>query len=157
MLFGAVACESSRIYVFVLYLSNIMLVSFKYHALNTFKLLIISVLLFVYLECLADICSKFQSNIKNMEEKVLKEIEALKSLTLLAAKNTLTLEDVSLLYGFSKSTLYKLTSAKAIPHYRRGKVLFFDKAELDAWAKECRVNTMAEAQQAALAYCLERK
>ncbi len=90
----------------------------------------------------------------NMEEKVLKEIEALKSLTLLAAKSTLTLEDVSLLYGFSKSTLYKLTSAKAIPHYKRGKALFFDKTELDAWAKECRVDTQAEAQQAALAYCL---
>jgi len=89
-----------------------------------------------------------------MEEKVLKEIEALKSLTLLAAKNTLTLEDVSLLYGFSKSTLYKMTSAKAIPHYRKGKVLFFDKQELDQWAKECRINTQAEAQQAALAYCL---
>lgn len=93
----------------------------------------------------------------NMEERILKEIEELKSLTLLASKNTLTIEDVSLLYGFSKSTIYKMTSAKAIPHYRRGKVLFFDKAELDAWAKECRVNTMAEAQQAALAYCLERK
>ena len=92
-----------------------------------------------------------------MEDRILNEIEALKSLTLLAAKNTLTLEDVSLLYGFSKSTLYKLTSAKAIPHYRRGKVLFCDKAELDAWAKECRVNTQAEAQQAALAYSLERK
>ena len=69
MLFGAVACESSRIYVFVLYLSNIMLVSFKYHALNTFKLLIISVLLFVYLECLADICSKFQQNINEYGRK----------------------------------------------------------------------------------------
>ena len=91
------------------------------------------------------------------ESKVLQAIEELKALTLLAAKNTLTLDDVCLLYGFSKSTIYKMTSAKAIPHYRRGKVLFFDKAELDVWAKECRVNTMAEAQQAALAYCLDRK
>ena len=91
-----------------------------------------------------------------MEEKVLKEIEALKTLTLLAAKNTLTLEDVSLLYGFSKSTIYKLTSAKAIPHYRRGKVLFFDKGELDQWAKECRINTEAEAEAHALAYCLSK-
>ena len=89
-----------------------------------------------------------------MEEKILQEIEALKGITLLAAKNTLTLEDVSLLYGFSKSTLYKMTSSKTIPHYRKGKVLFFDKAELDRWAKECRVNTQAEAEQAALAYVL---
>lgn len=87
-------------------------------------------------------------------KKVLQAIEELKALTMLAAKDVLTLEDVSLLYGFSKSTIYKLTSAKAIPHYRRGKVLFFDKGELNAWAKECRVNTQAETQQAALAYCL---
>ena len=91
-----------------------------------------------------------------MEEKVLKEIEALKSLTLLAAKNTLTLDDVCLLYGFSKSTIYKMTSAKAIPHYRRGKVLFFDKGELDQWAKECRINTEAEAEAQDLAYCLSK-
>ena len=105
MLFGAVACESSRIYFILLYHSSIMFVSFKYHALNTFKLLIFSCLLFVCLECLADICSKFQLKANVMEEKVLKEIEALKSLTLLAAKNTLTLEDVSLLYGFRASTI----------------------------------------------------
>jgi len=89
-----------------------------------------------------------------MEEKVLQELAELKALTLLAAKNTLTLDDVVLLYGFSRSTIYKMTSAKAIPHYRRGKMLFFDKAELDQWAKANRINTEDEAQQAALAYCL---
>ena len=92
-----------------------------------------------------------------MEERVLRAIEELKALTLLAAKSTLTLDDVVLLFGFSRSTIYKMTSAKAIPHYRRGKVLFFDKAELDAWAKANRINTEDEAQQAALAYCLDRK
>ena len=91
-----------------------------------------------------------------MDERILKEIEALKSLTLLAAKNTLTLDDVCMLYGFSKSTIYKMTSAKAIPHYRRGKVLFFDKGEMDQWAKECRINTEAEAEAQALAYCLSK-
>lgn len=102
--------------------------------------------------------AKPQTKKNKMEEsKVLQAIEELKALTLLAAKNVLSLEDVCLLYGFSKSTLYKMTSAKAIPHYRRGKVLFFDKAELDAWAKECRINTQAEAEQAAIAYCLDRK
>jgi excisionase family DNA binding protein len=88
------------------------------------------------------------------ESKVLQAIEELKALTLLAAKNTLTLDDVCMLYGFSKSTIYKMTSAKAIPHYRRGKVLFFDKGELDQWAKECRINTEAEAEAQALVYCL---
>jgi hypothetical protein len=35
----------------------------------------------------------------------------------------------------------------------RGKVLFFDKQELDQWAKEFRINTLEESQQAAQAYC----
>lgn len=92
-----------------------------------------------------------------MEEKILQEIESLKSFMVLAAKSTLTLDDVSLLYGFSKSHIYKLTSSKMIPHYRKGKMLFFDKAELDQWAKQNRVNTWAEAEQKALAYSVANK
>lgn len=38
--------------------------------------------------------------------------------SLLAAKNVLTIEDVTLLTGLSKSYLYKLTCTKQIPYYR---------------------------------------
>ena len=92
-----------------------------------------------------------------MEEKILHEIEGLKSLMVLAAKSTLTLDDVSLLYGLSKSIIYKMTSGRTIPHYRKGKLLFFDKVELDQWAKANRVNTTAEAEQAALCYVMRNK
>ena len=91
-----------------------------------------------------------------MDEKVLAAIEELKALTLLNAKNLLRFEDVVLLYGFSRSTLYKMTSSRQIPHFRRGKVLFFDKNEVDQWVKENRINTQAEAEQAALNYCLNQ-
>ena len=92
-----------------------------------------------------------------MEEKILHEIEGLKSLMVLAAKSTLTLDDVSLLYGFSRSTLYKMTSSRTIPHYRKGKLLFFDKAELDQWAKANRITTQQECEQAALTYVMTHK
>ena len=92
-----------------------------------------------------------------MDEKVLAAIEELKALTLLSVKTVLTIEDVVLLYGFSRSTLYKMTSSRQIPHFRRGKVLFFDKNEVDQWAKENRINTQAEAEQAALNYCLNNQ
>lgn len=92
-----------------------------------------------------------------MEEKILHEIEGLKSLMVLAAKSTLTLDDVSLLYGLSKSTIYKMTSGRTIPHYRKGKLLFFDKAELDQWAKANRVTTQQECEQAALSYVMRNK
>ena len=91
-----------------------------------------------------------------MEEKILQTLEELKRLTLLQAKTTLTLDDVVLLYGLSASTIYKKTSAREIPHYRKGKLLFFDKAELDQWAKQNRIVTQAEAAEQAEAYCLSK-
>lgn len=108
-------------------------------------------------EMLADFPSSHNRKIvTTMEEKILQELEELKRLTLLQAKTTLTLDDVVLLYGLSASTIYKKTSAREIPHYRKGKLLFFDKAELDQWAKANRINTQAEAAEQAEAYCLSK-
>jgi excisionase family DNA binding protein len=90
-----------------------------------------------------------------MEEKILQEIEELKSLTLLAAKSVLTIDDVALLTGISKSTLYKMTCKKQLPHYKpNSKLLFFDRKEIEEWAKQNRVLTTEEAAQKALAYSL---
>ena len=88
-----------------------------------------------------------------MEEK----INQILVYSLLAAKNVLTLEDAALLTGLSKSTLYKLTCSHQIPHYKRAKMLYFDRAELEAWMKQNRVATQQEAEQAAIAYVVTGK
>ena len=73
--------------------------------------------------------------------------------SLLAAKNVLTLEDVSLLTGLSKSHLYKLTCNHQIPHYKpKGKQLYFDRAEIEAWMKQGKVSTVDESEQMAALY-----
>ena len=73
--------------------------------------------------------------------------------SLLAAKNVLTLEDVSLLTGLSKSHLYKLTCNHQIPHYKpNGKQLYFDRAEIEAWMKQGKVSTVDESEQMATLY-----
>ena len=73
--------------------------------------------------------------------------------SLLAAKNVLTLEDVSLLTGLSKSHLYKLTCNHQIPHYNpNGKQLYFDRAEIEAWMKQGKVSTVDESEQMAALY-----
>lgn len=78
--------------------------------------------------------------------------------SLLAAKNVLTLEDVALLTGLSKSYLYKLTCAKQIPYYRpNGKQIYFDRGEVEAWMKQNRVNTRQEAEQQATMYVAGHK
>lgn len=97
---------------------------------------------------------KLSKSIK-MEERIMAELALIKSYTMLAAKTVLTIDDVHLLTGISKSTIYRLTCEKKIPYYKpNAKLLFFDRAEIEAWAKQNRVNTKLEAEQAALAHCL---
>lgn len=75
-----------------------------------------------------------------MEEFIFQELADIKRNTLLAAKNVLTLEDVALLTGLSKQSLYQLTRRGEIPHYcPRGKQLYFDRAEIEAWMKRNRI------------------
>lgn len=89
-----------------------------------------------------------------MEEK----INQILTYSLLAAKNVLTLEDVALLTGLSKSYLYKLTCTKQIPYYRpNGKQIYFDRKEVEAWMKQNRVNTYREAEQEAAVYAARHK
>lgn len=48
------------------------------------------------------------------------------------SKKVLTFEEACSYMGISESLLYKLTAAKEVPHYKpRGKMLYFDKEELD--------------------------
>lgn len=90
-----------------------------------------------------------------MEELILSKLEAIERYSLLAAKNVLTIDDVAVLTGMSKSHIYKLTCSKQIPFYRpNGKTLYFDRKELEEWLKQNRVLTTAEAEQKAVSYCL---
>ncbi len=75
----------------------------------------------------------------------------------LAQKEVLTFGEASRYTGLSKSWLYKLTSAKQIPHYKpSGKLCFFDRTELDSWIKQNRVSTTEEIETQAQAYCMQR-
>ena len=76
---------------------------------------------------------------------------------MLAAKNVLTLEDVALLTGLSKSHLYKLTCTHQIPYYKpNGKQIYFDRGEVEAWMKQNRVATQQESDQQAAAYVVKK-
>lgn len=46
--------------------------------------------------------------------------------------------------GISHSHGYKLTSQKLIPHFKRGKKIYFDRALLDQWLLSNRVPTIEE-------------
>lgn len=64
----------------------------------------------------------------------------------------LNLDDVVLLTGLSKSTIYKKTASRELPYYRAdgGKQIFFRKNELEDWLTRNRVSSQTEDEQRAI-------
>ena len=54
--------------------------------------------------------------------------------------------------SLSKSSLYKSTSQREIPHFKMGKRIYFKKSELDQWVTEIRVKTRKDIEREADAY-----
>ena len=94
-----------------------------------------------------------------MEDVILKELRALKDLTLLGTKKVLTMNECALLTGLSKSHIYKLTMKKEIPYFKSqgAKFIYFDKSELEAWMLRNRVKTNDEMEQEAATYCTKNR
>jgi excisionase family DNA binding protein len=68
----------------------------------------------------------------------------------LSNKTVLTIEEASAYTGLSVSSIYKMTSTQEIPHYKpRGKMLYFNRDELDGWLLQRRVKTTDEINAAA--------
>ncbi len=72
-----------------------------------------------------------------MEERIQKMEETLLTIQsiLMGDKKVLSLDEGCMLTGYSKSYMYKLTASESIPHYKRGKKVFFDKEEIEAWLR----------------------
>lgn len=73
---------------------------------------------------------------------------------LLSQKNVLTFDEGATYMGVSKSHLYKLTMAgSTIPHYKpRGKMIYFDRAELEKWLLQNRITPIDEIEAKASSY-----
>lgn len=82
-------------------------------------------------------------------------LERIEQLTLLGAKDALTMDDAAAYTGLSKGYLYRLVSKKQIPYYKGagGKQTYFAKKELCGWLLKHRVSSVDEAQENAAAYC----
>lgn len=85
---------------------------------------------------------------KSLEKRVA-EIEE----NLFIHKNVLSFEEASKFLNLSKSYLYKLTSGGLIPHYKpQGKMLYFEKIELEEWLRQNPVRSKQEVKEMAVAY-----
>lgn len=78
-------------------------------------------------------------------------------LATISAKPILDLDEAVLFTGFSKGHLYRLTSERQIPHYKKSRKLYFKKSELEAWLLEEKVLTNAELDSRAATYMATHK
>lgn len=85
------------------------------------------------------------------------QIGRVERLALIGAKPVLDLDEAALFTGLSKGHLYRLTSEKQIPHYKKNRKLYFKKTELEAWLLEERVLTAAEIDSQATTYVVTHK
>lgn len=79
-------------------------------------------------------------------------LDRIERLTLIGAKAVLNIDEAVLLTGLSKGYLYRLTSQQRIPHFKKGRTLYFKKAELEAWLLEHKIPTLAEIDSRAATY-----
>lgn len=69
-------------------------------------------------------------------------------------KNVLTLDEAVMFTGLAKSYLYKLTAGGKIPYYKpSGKLIYFQREELERWMLRNPIKTADEIEQQAVNYC----
>lgn len=65
-------------------------------------------------------------------------------------KEVLTSDEAARYLGVSKSTLYKWTMNRTIPHFKpAGKICYFNRSELEAWMQSRRISTEQELNEKA--------
>ena len=73
-------------------------------------------------------------------------------------KRVLTAEEAARYMGITRSYLYKLTMQNKIPYSKPlGKMVYFDREELEHWLLANRIETADEISEAAQRYCSTMK
>lgn len=85
------------------------------------------------------------------------KLDHIAELTLIGSKTVLNIEEAALFTGLSVGHIYRLTSGKKIPHFKKQRKLYFKKAELEAWMLDTKILTDGEVQIKASTYVATHK
>lgn len=85
------------------------------------------------------------------------KLDHIAELTLIGSKTVLNIEEAALFTGLSVGHIYRLTSGKKIPHFKKQRKLYFKKAELEAWMLDTKILTDVEVQSKASTYIATHK
>lgn len=80
------------------------------------------------------------------------KLDHIAELTLIGSKTVLNIDEAALFTGLSVGHIYRLTSGKKIPHFKKQRKLYFKKAELEAWMLDNKILTDDEIKSKASTY-----
>lgn len=90
-------------------------------------------------------------------EEIKKVADLVTANVIFCTKEVLTFDEAAKYMGISKSYLYKLTMKKEIPHFKpMGKMVYFNRVELEQWLQSNRIATSSEISQLANSYCMKK-
>ena len=80
-----------------------------------------------------------------MEAEVELKLKQIEQVAVLAAKEVLSVKDVSLLTGMKESYIRKLVEQSKLPHYRpMGKKIYFEKSDIYSFLRTNRIPSAQE-------------
>jgi predicted DNA-binding transcriptional regulator AlpA len=94
---------------------------------------------------------------EDIEDIIISKLEQIGKLALIGAKTVLDFDEAILFTGLSRGHLYRLTSGRQIPHFKKNRKLYFKKSELEDWMLDCKVSTEDEIQSKASTYIETKK
>ena len=74
-------------------------------------------------------------------DKIEDRLENIERLLLIANRNVFGVSEAAVFLGLSTARVYHLTAAKEIPHYKKGKSVYFRRDELEKWMTAEKVHT----------------
>lgn len=89
---------------------------------------------------------------------ILERLERIEAILSKTAKTILTVDDLIDYTGFKRSYIYKLVHLNEIPYSKpQGKILFFDRAEIDEWLRQNKSQSKSQIGSNAIDYFFKSK
>ena len=85
------------------------------------------------------------------------KLDHIAELTLIGAKTVLDIDEAAIFTRLSVGHIYRLTSSKQIPHFKKSRKLYFKKDELEDWMLERKILTNDEIKSKASTYVATHK
>lgn len=89
---------------------------------------------------------------------ILERLERIEAILSKTAKTIFTVDDLIDYTGFKRSYIYKLVHLNEIPYSKpQGKILFFDRAEIDEWLRQNKSKSKSQISNNAIDYFFKSK